>query len=373
MSSTTSFHNDSVRLTKAEGATFQAGLPAISGTPSPGHLLVENVAVASNPKDWKISAYGMWEGVEGNDIAGHIVAVAPDVKEFKVGDAVVGFTPMATHDKYGAYQRYTEIPEYITSHVPKGLSFEGAATLPLAALTAAVGLFSPEHLALTEPDDQGKAQHDVNDKQTIVVWGASSSVGSYVVQLAKLAGYYVVGVASSSKDLARRLGSDDIVDYKAVSAEEIPTALLKAGTASGRSIIAAYDAISEHGSVEALVRLFELQGKAVPAAITTVLPTKYDQTPGSGSQSEQHPQVLPSHLRLQRTFVGATHNTLKELGTRWIRRIATWSSQDVGLFQPNKVEVVPRGLKGVPVGLDKLRNGQVSGVKLVYVIKDTPQ
>ena len=70
-------------------------------TPGPDEVLIENVAVASNPKDWKVPKWIYKEDeafVEGNDVAGTIVAVGENVSEYKVGARVAAFTIMRTKD-----------------------------------------------------------------------------------------------------------------------------------------------------------------------------------------------------------------------------------------------------------------------------------
>ena len=133
------------------------------GQPGSDEVLIKNIAVASNPKDWKGPKwfYGENEAyVEGNDVAGIIVAVGQDVSEYKVGDRVAAFTKIRSRDnkvclgkwpqsvrssrktmKYGAYQQYTVAPASVTFPIPDNTTFEEAATLPLASMTAAIGLF----------------------------------------------------------------------------------------------------------------------------------------------------------------------------------------------------------------------------------------
>jgi NADPH:quinone reductase-like Zn-dependent oxidoreductase len=91
--------------------------------------------------DWKLSKWGAFEGIEGNDIAGYVERVGKNVSTFKVGDKAGSFTPMRTHDKYGAYQATTVTTEHTSFHIGKNTSFDQAAAFPLAVLTAAIGLF----------------------------------------------------------------------------------------------------------------------------------------------------------------------------------------------------------------------------------------
>ena len=82
--------------------------------PGPGEVLIQNVAVASNPKDWKIPLWREnYSFVEGNDIAGYIVKLGEGVTEYQVGDRVAAFTKMATQDnKVGISE--AEVASYLT-------------------------------------------------------------------------------------------------------------------------------------------------------------------------------------------------------------------------------------------------------------------
>ncbi len=92
-------------------------------------------------------------------------------------------------------------------------SFEDAATLPLAAMTAAIGLF--RRLGIAAPDATANHHNGYNHhSEAIVINGASSSVGAFAVQLAKRAGLFVVGVAGSGKAFAKEMGVDVVVDYR---------------------------------------------------------------------------------------------------------------------------------------------------------------
>ncbi|KAH8112258.1 chaperonin 10-like protein [Phellopilus nigrolimitatus] len=185
--------------------------------PSPGknEVLVQNVAVASNPKDWKIpTRFDSYAFIEGNDVAGNIVKVGEGVTEYKGGERVAAFTKMGTKDnKYGAYAQYSVAPASTTFPIPESTSYEEASTLPLAVMTAAIGLF--KRLAIPEPPFPAiTSSAHTTEQKGIIINGASSSVGAFAVQLAKRAGLFVVGVAGSSKDYAKSVGADVIVDYR---------------------------------------------------------------------------------------------------------------------------------------------------------------
>ncbi|PWN17920.1 GroES-like protein [Microstroma glucosiphilum] len=368
MSSTdlSSLKNDSVHLSKANGAVLTYGSPTVP-SPGEGEILVKNIAVASNPKDWKLSLWGLFEGIEGNDITGTVVSVGSDVTEFREGDKVGSFTRMATGDQYGAYQRYTVTPA-ATSWKLGNVKYEEAATLPLAVLTAVLGLFDKARLGLEEPSASGKPQGD-HSKEIILIWGASSSVGSFALQLAKLAGYSVIAIAGRSGSLAKKLGADVIIDYTGKSDAQLKEDILSAEKSfgEGRQIVAAYDAVTTETTTSVLVETLG-SSPALPGGrdkrITTILPSKLEGT---------HSSSGPSTVHLVRTNVGDSHNgseEQKKLTSRWIRQLGAWLEE--GIFKPNVVKVIPGGLAGVKEGLQLLQEGKVSGEKLVYRIDDTP-
>jgi NADPH:quinone reductase-like Zn-dependent oxidoreductase len=132
----------------------------------------------------------------GADVAGRVEAVGQQVRRFKVGDEVFGdFSSTG----FGGFAEYVCVPEEALMHKPRNLSFEEAAAVPLAAVTALQGL-----------RDQGKLQAG----QTVLINGASGGVGTFAVQIAKTLGASVTAVCSGSKlAQALELGADEVLDY----------------------------------------------------------------------------------------------------------------------------------------------------------------
>lgn len=314
-------------------------------TPGDDEVLIENVYVASNPKDWKLHDPTFMRGrqvemIDGNDVAGHVAAIGSSVTKFAVGDKVAGFSKMATDSKYGAYAEYTVVPERTTFHLAENVKLEEAATLPLAAMTAAIGLFS--NLGLPTPEEPS------DGKIAVLINGASSSVGSFATQLAKLAGLYVIGTAGASLSVAESAGADVVIDYRGKSDAELIAAIRDA--AKGRSLEHAFDAISEHGSP---VLCAEILGKG---KLTLVLP--------------QGPEKVENGVEVTQTSVGRAHGELAAFAEKYYGLMAKWLSE--GKFKGNRVKLMPGGLAAVQEGLALLRANQVSGEKLVYRIEDTP-
>jgi len=130
--------------------------------------------------------------ISGRDVAGTVVKVGSAVTRFAAGDEVYGVAP-------GSFAEYAVGPESKLAHKPTNLTFSQAAVVPISAGTALQAL-----------RDAGK----VRAGQEVLIIGASGGVGSYAVQLAKVLGAQVTGVASAAKaDFVRSLGADHVLDY----------------------------------------------------------------------------------------------------------------------------------------------------------------
>ena len=173
-------------------------------TPGADEVLVEVRAAAIDRGTWHLMTglpYALRLGfglrrpknpVPGRDVAGVVVAVGTGVTRFAVGDEVYGVGN-------GTMAEFTVAAEAKLARKPAGLTFEQAAAMPISGLTA-----------LNAVRDVGR----VAAGQRVLVIGASGGVGTYAVQVAKVAGAHVTGVASAGKlDLLRAIGADAVVDY----------------------------------------------------------------------------------------------------------------------------------------------------------------
>ena len=129
----------------------------------------------------------------GADIAGRVEAVGRNVKQFQPGDEIFGCSD------FGAFAEYVCVTENALVLKPTSTTFEEAATVPIAALTALQGL-----------RDKGQIQPG----QKVLINGASGGVGTFAVQIAKSFGAEVTGVCSTRNlDMVRSIGADQVIDY----------------------------------------------------------------------------------------------------------------------------------------------------------------
>ena len=128
----------------------------------------------------------------GVDVAGQVEAVGKNVTQFKPGDAVFGLCK-------GTFAQYVCAPESAVVIKPDNVTFEQAAAVPVAALTALQGL-------------RDKAK--IRPGQKVLINGAAGGVGTFAVQIAKSFGAQVTGVCSTRNvDLVRSIGADQVIDY----------------------------------------------------------------------------------------------------------------------------------------------------------------
>ena len=175
-------------------------------TPADDQLLVKVRAASVNPLDWhfvegtpyfmRLMGVGLRKPKDtrlGVDFAGTVEAVGKNVTKFKPGDEVFG-------GRTGAFAEYVCVREArAVALKPANITFEQAASVPIAAITALQGV-----------RDKGKVQPG----QKVLINGASGGVGTFAVQIAKAAGADVTGVCSTRNlDMVRSLGADHVIDY----------------------------------------------------------------------------------------------------------------------------------------------------------------
>jgi len=226
---------------------------AAKPAPNADEVLVRVLAVSVNPADWH-SMRGKplfshatlgWlrpkHRILGVDIAGKVEAVGSGVTRFKPGDEV--YANLLDHG-FGGFAEYASVPVDVMALKPANLSFEEAAAVPMAAVTAL----------------QGVGHHGaVQPAQSVLINGASGGVGTFAVQIAKSYGAEVTGVTSTRNiDLVRSLGADHVVDYTTTDF-----------TRGGRGYDLVLDTVGNRSASD-LKRALAAGGKAAVTGFTSV-------------------------------------------------------------------------------------------------------
>ena len=202
--------------------------------PAPGEVLVRVHAVGVNPPDWYLrDGYRQQRlpadlmpsiplpAIPGSDVSGVVVAVAPDVDGFAVGDQVFGMLRFPSFGDSAAYAEYVSAPASDLALVPPGVDHVHAAGAPMSGLTAWPFLVEVGHDVANPLQPQPHRPVPL-DGRTVLVNGAAGGVGHLVVQLAKWRGARVIAVASGGHEaFLRGLGADDVVDYTTVRPEDV--------------------------------------------------------------------------------------------------------------------------------------------------------
>jgi NADPH:quinone reductase-like Zn-dependent oxidoreductase len=199
-------------ILRSYGSPDQLGLTDLDEpVPADDEVLVRVVATSINPYDWHtmrgqpyiarlmpggLGLRGPKLRILGCDMAGQIEAVGQTVTGFSPGDQVYALLPQG-----GGFAEYVSVKQSLLAPKPKNLSCDQVAAVPMAAITALLGL-----------RDQG----NLRPSQKVLVTGASGGVGTFAVQLARAFGADVTAVCSAhNAAMVRSLGAAEVIDYTA--------------------------------------------------------------------------------------------------------------------------------------------------------------
>ncbi|EOV3183341.1 NADP-dependent oxidoreductase [Enterococcus faecalis] len=174
-------------------------------------VLVKEYATSINPIDWKLREGYLKQMFDwsfpiilGWDVAGVITEVGSQVTDWQVGDKVFA-RPETT--RFGTYAEVTIVDDHLLAKIPETISFEEAAAVPLAGLTAWQALFDHGHL---------------KEGETVLIHAGAGGVGTYAIQLAKEAGAHVITTASAKNHaLLKKIGADEVIDYHTTNFAEV--------------------------------------------------------------------------------------------------------------------------------------------------------
>lgn len=343
---------------------------AIPSITEPNDILIRVVCAACNPKDWKMPA-GLLKTIadcpnSGDDLAGIVQEVGSAVTSFSPGDRVAALHELGA--PFGAYAEFAIVKDFVCFHLPGNelITWEQAATVPMAALMACIALFGTLRLSAGpwEP---------VTRKTPLLVYGAATGIGSMAVKLAQIVnvhpvicvagrgGKFVDGLIDKSK-------GDMVLDYR--KGDDMLAAEIRAVVGEGK-LEYAFDAVSEPSSLSNIVKVLKPQG----GKITLALPGRCHE--------------LPDGLEVSHVMAGSLWKKLvgrdkdEKLGNLGLNdggpgfaRAMTSSIEAMladGSLAPHPHIVYASGLKGLEAALKTLKEGTISASKLVIRIDDTPR
>ncbi|KAJ4351631.1 uncharacterized protein N0V89_006974 [Didymosphaeria variabile] len=325
-------------------------------TPKDDEVVIKVVVAGTNPKDWKMPNWKNHALNSGDDMAGFVHAIGSLVKDLRVGDRVAAYH--RSGQPHGSFAEYAVAPAHMTFHIPDTSSFEEAATIPLAAHTAALALYVDLKLPLpfTRPMQPEKSDRK---REPFLIYGVTSACGAFAAKFARLSGIGpIIGVAGRAEEFGKTL-ADYVVDYRKGEDELIASVeaiLEKEGLPAKLPKI--FDAISENGSLEATLRIIDPKA----GVVSTLLPPKL-------FAKDKEAYQYPEDVTAINTAAPKLFDVHKDFGYVWSRYMTVLLREKRLVGHP--FEVIPGGLHGVLRGLRKLYDGKASAVKYVYQIENT--
>ncbi|KAL4898499.1 putative zinc-binding dehydrogenase family oxidoreductase [Aspergillus ambiguus] len=316
-------------------------------SPAEHQVLVKLSHVAQNPTDvqaFDSNAFG--DGaVLGCDFVGEVIEQGRNASRLAKGDIVAGLIWGGEVKGLGGYSQYSVADDRISFKVPASMSPAEASTVPLASATAWLALFSKNCLGLDRVKHKGTS---------VLVWGGSSSVGLYTIQLASMYGLEVVTTCSPKHaELLRSHGAKYVFDYRDDNVVE----KIKEAAPSLKHI---FDTIGNPSSSVTASYALRSGGN-----LCTVRPGKaHTENVAAGTHVTDvlvWTAFLKDHSYGEYKWPASEddHNLCAEL----FEKLPAWLEQ--GVVRPSKPKVY-HGLEAVPEGFQEYRDGKISAYKIVY-------
>ncbi|KAL8759695.1 MAG: hypothetical protein Q9199_000567 [Rusavskia elegans] len=319
--------------------------------PGPDEVLIETKAIAVNPVDYYQRDFGrppppFYPAVLGEDVAGLVVKLGSNVSNaLAPGSRVLAFASSFYQNgspDHGAFQKFTLARSEGVVPLPDTLTFEEGAILPLAVLTA-LSAYTTSGIPLD-------TKFTPNDKQAILVWGASSSVGSLAVQSAKTMGFTVYATAGAQNlEYVKTLGANAAFDYKS---SDVVSQIANKAKEDGVTLRTAHVIVDN----------------ALQQTLDVLKLTK-----GDGPAKVAHAPLLPEDApTLEGTEIKFTFPPTDpdERNKHIYKCFNIWLKDGLssGAVVPSpRIQLVPGGIGGLNDALDTLKAG-VSGTKVVVSV-----
>ncbi|KAJ5281267.1 hypothetical protein N7478_006639 [Penicillium angulare] len=313
-------------------------------------ILVRVTCVALNPTDFKhIDIVSPRGAIIGCDYSGTVASVGSKAPgNWVVGDRIAGWTHGGLYTDRGSFAEYLKIPGDLAWKVPSSISDEQASTFGVSAVTAMLALNTRLGVPWIDGgNDKGRTNTPV------LIYSGSTAAGLYAIQLAKLVGLKVVTTTSpKSHDLVKEYGADDVFDYRSPTAVED---IIRAYPDIDRAM----DCFSEGESTEFCANVVRKNR----GWVVTLLDSGKTELDG-----------VKVEFLLGYTAFGAEFQWLAPVGPKFgkiptdrdaLRRFYASLPKVSQLLKPLPLKDIDGGLENLSVGLDLLRQGKVSGTKLI--------
>ncbi|POS71321.1 oxidoreductase [Diaporthe helianthi] len=357
-------------------------------------VLVKTRAIGLNPIDWKAPDFNFaiptLPYISGRELAGDICRISDSSSRLKLGDRVIAISTDYRDLRKAAYQEFVVSLEYNVVRLPKALSYEEGSTLGVAFVAASLALgicmgvdFShvangPDLLRLAKAADPESIPEDVRaetlrgipeDERArsgdwISVWGGSATSANLTVQLARLAGLKVATIVDSARHGLRLSNHKSIRPDLLIDSHDPQRAIeiLKANVGEDLRF-----GIDTRGKDTAAKLLEALAGKGASGGTRPPSPPATPRTspalsahliglsglPKQGSVGGAVMHSVPIKLFHEVPAVGSALVT-------WLERLLAQ-----GLISPPEIIDIEEGLENVNAGLDRMRNGDIRGGKLI--------
>ncbi|KAK5100823.1 hypothetical protein LTR70_001141 [Exophiala xenobiotica] len=325
-------------------AKVSSGVPVPKMRPT--YLLAKVDSIALNPTDWKhINGKRAAEnGISGCDFSGTVVEVGSEVtKSFKPGDRIAGTTHGANYSQPedGCFSEYAMVKGDLMVKLPDSLSFEAASTFPLGVSTVGQGLYQ-KAVKLNLPTDPAK------DGASVLIYGGSSATGS-------------LGIHPHNFDFVKSLGADSVYDYRESDCGK------NINKDTNDSLKLVWDTISLESSAKICAEAMSSDtsgaryGSILPVkfpkeGVETTMTFMYTIFNDAFEKAGRTTPPVPEDFEFAKKFFDITEKLLHE-----------------GKLKTHPEKVGQDGLEGALQGMQDMKNDKVSGKKLVYRVRETPQ
>ncbi|KAG9570244.1 putative alcohol dehydrogenase, partial [Aureobasidium melanogenum] len=343
----------------AEGTleiSHEAGVPDVTGD----WILVRAKAVSANPVDAKMigaKSYMTPGAISGCDFAGEVVAAGPDA-DFQVGDrvcgALMGMNSLLPH--IGAFATYVGASSTYALRIPPTMSYTEASAIGISFLTTVLALFWSLELPGSPTEPLSSSKRPIH----VLVSGGATGSGTAALQLLRVAGFTPIATSSPHHfDLCKSYGTEVVFDYNTSNCAEDIRKYTK------NNLRYALDCVT---SVESMKLCYAALGRA-GGAYTGLDPfSKEVSETRKGIKADWvlGPTMMGMEIGWPEPHYRAVDPDIRAFGLSFRSTIEDLFAR--GILKVHPIEERDGGLQGVLGGLEEIKNGQVRGKNLVYLM-----